>query len=98
MPRSRRQLRVRNPDVFLLLPLLARSHCHAHILQTKPVDDSFILGRHPEFHHRLLGTILTDGRLLLMSSPPISRANSPEPGVLVRISKFRLPPLAAAEK
>src|ERR1019366_3438511 len=55
MPRSRRQLRVRNPDVFLLLPLLARAHCHAHILRTKPVDDSFILGRHPEFHHRLLG-------------------------------------------
>src|SRR5664279_568927 len=55
MPRSQRQLRVRNPDVFLLLPLLARAHCHAHILRTKPVDHSFILGRHPEFHHRLLG-------------------------------------------
>src|ERR1035437_5252082 len=55
MSRSRRQLRVRNPNVLLLLPLLARPHCHAHILRTKPVDHSFILGRHPEFHHRLVG-------------------------------------------
>src|ERR1035441_9283148 len=58
MSRSRRQLRVRNPNVLLLLPLLARPHCHAHILRTTPVDHSFILGRHPEFHHRLLAAIL----------------------------------------
>src|ERR1019366_2106897 len=40
MSRSRRQLRVRNPNVLLLPPLLARPHCHAHILRTKPVDTS----------------------------------------------------------
>src|SRR5438067_6091559 len=38
--RSRRQLAVRDPDVLLLLPLLARPHRHAPILQTKPVDTS----------------------------------------------------------
>src|SRR6266699_6809728 len=36
--RSRRQLRVRDPDVLLLLPLLARPHRHAPILRTKSVD------------------------------------------------------------
>src|SRR2546428_6738243 len=38
MPRSRRQLGVRDPDVLLLLPLLARAHRHAPILRTKSVD------------------------------------------------------------
>src|SRR5882762_8261939 len=37
---SRCQLRVRDPQIFLLLPLLARPHRHASILQTKPVDTS----------------------------------------------------------
>src|SRR5882762_2688838 len=37
---SRCQLRVRDPQIFLLLPLLARPHRHAPILQTKPVDTS----------------------------------------------------------
>src|SRR5207302_441851 len=36
--RSRRQLAVRDPDVLLLLPLLARPHRHAPILRTKSVD------------------------------------------------------------
>src|SRR5664279_4021274 len=40
MSRSRRQLRVRNPNVLLLLPLLARPHCHTRILRTTPVDTS----------------------------------------------------------
>src|SRR5258707_11207584 len=40
MPRSRCQLRVCDPQIFLLLPLLARPHRHAPILQTKPVDTS----------------------------------------------------------
>src|ERR1700675_3884312 len=40
MPRSRCQLRVRDPQIFLLLPLLARPHRHTPILQTKPVDTS----------------------------------------------------------
>jgi hypothetical protein len=31
---------VRDPNLFLLLPLLARPHRHASILQTKPVDTS----------------------------------------------------------
>src|SRR5207302_3974181 len=38
MPRSRRPLGVRDPDVLLLLPLLARAHRHAPILRTKSVD------------------------------------------------------------
>src|SRR5206468_11094919 len=38
MSRSRRQLAVRDPDVLLLLPLLARPHRHAPILRTKSVD------------------------------------------------------------
>src|SRR3989442_12684435 len=40
MSRSRRQLGVRDPDVLLLLPLLARPHRHAPILRTKSVDTS----------------------------------------------------------
>src|SRR5437879_10185129 len=40
MSRRRRQLRVRDPDVLLLLPLLARPHRHAPILRTKSVDTS----------------------------------------------------------
>src|SRR5271157_3926584 len=40
MSRRRRQLGVRNPDVLLLLPLLARAHCHARIVETKAVDRS----------------------------------------------------------
>src|SRR6266571_2317369 len=40
MPRSRCQLRVCDPQIFLLLPLLARPHRHVPILQTKPVDTS----------------------------------------------------------
>src|SRR5271157_5908862 len=43
MSRRRRQLAVRNPDVLLLLPLLARAHCHARILRTKPVDTATFL-------------------------------------------------------
>src|ERR1019366_2410290 len=38
MPRSRCQLRVRDPQILLLLPLLARAHRHALILRTNPVD------------------------------------------------------------
>src|SRR5258708_2392572 len=40
MPRSRCHLRVCDPQIFLLLPLLARPHRHAPILQTNPVDTS----------------------------------------------------------
>src|ERR1017187_1861158 len=37
MPRSGCQLRVRDPQTFLLLPLLARAHRHARILRIIPV-------------------------------------------------------------
>src|SRR5436190_24159825 len=40
MPRSRCQLAVRDPNLILLLPLLARPHRHAPILRTKSVDTS----------------------------------------------------------
>src|SRR5204862_4126100 len=40
MPRSRCQLAVRDPNLILLLPLLARPHPHAPILRTKSVDTS----------------------------------------------------------
>src|ERR1035437_7240563 len=38
MPRSGYQLRVRDPQTLLLLPLLARAHRHAPILRTNAVD------------------------------------------------------------
>src|SRR5207244_2651704 len=44
MPRSRCQLRMCDPQIFLLLPPLARPHRHAPILQTKPVDTSTLSG------------------------------------------------------
>src|SRR6202022_920243 len=40
MPRCRSQFRVRNPNLFLRLSLLARPHRHARILRTNPVDRS----------------------------------------------------------
>jgi hypothetical protein len=52
MPRSRCQLRMRDPQIFLLLPLLARPHRHAPILQTKPVDTSTLSGHESELAPR----------------------------------------------
>src|ERR1035437_6206588 len=52
MPRSRCQLRVRDPQIFLLLPLLARPHRHAPILQTKPVDTSTLSAHESELAPR----------------------------------------------
>src|SRR5437588_10620299 len=43
MSRSRRQLGVRDPDLLLLLPLLARPHRHAPILRTMSVDTAEVL-------------------------------------------------------
>src|ERR1019366_5510062 len=40
MSRRRRQLGVRDPNPFLLLPLLARAHRHSAILRTISVDTS----------------------------------------------------------
>jgi hypothetical protein len=37
---SRRQLRMSDPNVFLLFPLLARPHRHTRILRILPVDPS----------------------------------------------------------
>src|ERR1019366_2148858 len=52
MPRSRCQLRVRYPQPLLLLPLLARPHRHAPILQTKPVDTSTLSAHESELAPR----------------------------------------------
>src|ERR1019366_4127049 len=52
MPRSRRQLRVRDPEVLLLFPLLARAHRHAHILRTNPVDTSELSAHEPRLAPR----------------------------------------------
>src|SRR5438445_11440230 len=47
MPWCRRQLGVRDPDLLLLLPLLARPHRHAPILQTNSVDTVKVLAYEP---------------------------------------------------
>src|SRR5437867_53777 len=47
MPWSRRQLGVCDPDLLLLLPLLARPHRHAPILQTNSVDTVKVLAYEP---------------------------------------------------
>src|ERR1035441_7465201 len=52
MPRSRCQLRVRDPQPLLLLPLLARPHRHPPILQTKPVDTSTLSAHESELAPR----------------------------------------------
>src|ERR1700677_4107258 len=38
MTRSRGDLRMRDPEIFLPLSLLACAHCHARILRTMAVD------------------------------------------------------------
>src|SRR5664280_2295722 len=52
MPRSRCQLRVRDPQPLLLRPLLARPHRHPPILQTKPVDTSTLSAHESELAPR----------------------------------------------
>src|ERR1035441_6244831 len=52
MTRSRCQLRMRDPQIFLLLPLLARPHRHAPILQTKPVHTSTLSAHESELAPR----------------------------------------------
>jgi hypothetical protein len=56
MPRRHRQLRVRDPDVFLLLPATPLAHRHARILRTIPVDLTIFSFRYPDLHHGLLAT------------------------------------------
>src|SRR6266849_9959699 len=55
MSRRHRQLRVRDPDVFLFLPATPLAHRHARILRTIPVDHTIFCFRYPDFHHGLLG-------------------------------------------
>ena len=57
MPRRYRQLRMRDPDVFLLLPATPLVHRHARILRTIPVDHTTSFVHVPDLHHRLLASI-----------------------------------------
>ena len=70
MPRRRCQLRVRDPNLFLFLPLLARPHRHAPILQTKPVDTSTLSAHESELAPRAanVGTVQTLPTTKLLSS------------------------------
>src|SRR2546427_6803550 len=62
MPRRCGQLRVRDPDLLLLLPLLARPHRHAPILQTNSVDTVKVLAYEPALAPRA-----AKGLLLLLA-------------------------------
>src|ERR1700689_3801895 len=55
MPGRYRQLRMRDPDVFLLLPATSLAHRHARILRTFPVDLFSFCFTYPDLHHGLLG-------------------------------------------
>jgi hypothetical protein len=61
MPRSRCQLRVRDPNLILLLPLLARPHCHARILRTKSVDTTNVLLNEPALAPRAARNLQENG-------------------------------------
>jgi hypothetical protein len=56
MPGRYRQLRMRDPDVFLLLPATSLAHSHARILRTFPVDLFSFCFTYPDLHHGLLTT------------------------------------------
>jgi hypothetical protein len=49
-----RQLRVRNPDVFLFLPATPLAHRHARILRTIPVDHTISCFMYPDLQRGLL--------------------------------------------
>src|ERR1700728_1882246 len=55
MPGRYRQLRMRDPDVFSLLPATSLAHRHARILRTFPVDLFSFCFTYPDLHHGLLG-------------------------------------------
>src|SRR5438445_1204207 len=61
MPWSRRQLGVRDPDLLLLLPLLARPHRHAPILQTNSVDTVKVLAYEPGLAPRAVSQLRAKG-------------------------------------
>src|SRR6202035_415330 len=46
--------RMRDPDVFLLLPATSLAHRHARILRTFPVDHISFCFTYPDLHHGLL--------------------------------------------
>jgi hypothetical protein len=54
MARRHRQLRVRNPDIFLPLPATPLAHRHPRILRALPVDHAIFCFRYPDLHHGLL--------------------------------------------
>src|SRR4029077_2435572 len=54
MSRRHRQLRVRDPDVFLFLPATPLAHRHARILRTTPVDHTISCFGYPDLHRGLL--------------------------------------------
>src|SRR3984885_14326220 len=54
MPGRYRQLRIRDPDVFFLLPATSLAHRHARILRTFPVDLFSFCFTYPDLHHGLL--------------------------------------------
>src|SRR5260370_17661539 len=58
MSRRHRQLRVRDPNVFLLLLATPLAHRHARILRTIPVDHTIFCFRYPDLHHGLLAHCL----------------------------------------
>src|ERR1035437_10974754 len=85
MPRSGYQLRVRDPQILLLLPLLARAHRHAPILRTNPVDTpelsayesrltpraARVLCRWPSFRLRRLRQLLGMKKVFSCEDPPV---------------------------
>src|ERR1035438_1377601 len=84
MPRRYRQLRMRDPDVFLLLPPTPLVHRHPRILRTIPVDHISFCFRYPDLHHRLLGGFASStiiglntrryhGLLVAATKPPAGR-------------------------
>src|SRR5215472_173828 len=97
MARCHCQLRVCDPEVFLLLPATPLAHRHARILRTIPVDHTLFCFTYPDLHHRLLGaTGATDVPMLAFTgvarkawiSPacrPLSTVAMPEicPGSLI---------------
>src|ERR1700729_3067331 len=61
MPGRYPQLRMRDPDVFLLLPATSLAHRHARILRTFPVDHISFCFTYPDLHHGLLGALPCPG-------------------------------------
>jgi hypothetical protein len=63
-----------DPNLFLLLPLLARPHRHAPILQTKPVDTSTLSAHESELAPRTARMDFLVLPLTLETVPEIEKA------------------------